>query len=244
MSVSADIPLDRLPGFRRRFRITPAPGSVRAEVEDDFHCMSVTVHHDGVTATRIEPVMARAPWTTCPGAVEQAQRTFAGVALAAFPARGDKSANCTHLYDLALLAAAHAFDRVPLIYDLLVSDPVDGERRAELRRDGRPVLAWTERRFQITEPAELAGLRLDQLRSWIDSLDPAGQEAARLLRWGNMLANGRTISLEQQSDATLMPPNCYTFQPQRRTEAKRVGVIRDFSRGSAQPLEEPEAVPQ
>ena len=226
------------PGFRRRFRITPAAGRVQSEVEDDYHCMSVIVHHDGAVATRVEAVMRRAPWTTCPGAPEQLEQTFSGVALDTFAARGQKQVNCTHLHDLALLAAGHAFDQAPLVYDILVSDPVDGKRRAELRCGGATILGWTEAGMRIVEPAELRGLNLGELRPWIESLDPQRQEAARLLRWANILANGRMIPLEQQSDAGRMPPNCYTFQPHRAVQAKRVGVIRDFSDGAAQPLAE------
>lgn len=200
--------------------------------------MSVTVHHDGKTATSIEPVLMRAPWTTCPGAVAQLERSFTGIELAAFASRGEKQINCTHLHDLAVLAAAHAWDREPLSYDILISDPVEDRRRAELRRNGVPILGWTESGFRILEPEELAGVTLDRMRPWIDTLDPERQEAARLLRWGNMIANGRTIPLGKQSDATRMPPNCYTFQPHRAIVAKRVGLIRDFSDGSAEPLEE------
>jgi hypothetical protein len=228
--------LDLQPGFRRRFRLTPANGIVQAEVEDDFHCMSVVIRHDGVSATGVEADMRRAPWTTCPGAPDQLQQTFAGVALASFGERGEKQANCTHLYDLALLASVHAFDDAPTVYDIFVSDPVDGVRRAEIWRNGETVLRWTECRFLITEPEAAAGIRLDKLRPWIASLAPELQEPARLLQWGNMLANGRVIPLADQSDAMKMPPNCFTFQPQRAVVAKRVGVIRDFSQGQ-QPLD-------
>lgn len=62
------------------------------------------------------------------------------------------------------------------------------------------------------------------------------REAARLLRWGNMLANGRTIPLSDQSDATKMPPNCYTFQPERAQVAQRVGDIKNFGPGGEEPL--------
>lgn len=226
-----------LPGFWRRFRVTPGAGRVRSEVEDDYHCMRVTVHHDGVTATRIEAELLRAPWTTCPGAPAQLVQTFTGVALADFAARGDKPGNCTHLHDLALLAAAHAFDTQPLVYDAQIADPVDGLRRAELRRDGRTLLAWTEMAFRIVAPAELAGITLDKLRPWIEAQDVQTQEAARLLRWANMIANGRLIPIEKQSDATRMPSTCYTFQPERKTIARRVGVIRDFRKEQAQPLD-------
>jgi len=235
--------LDQQPGFRRRFRLTPEQRKVQAEVEDDFHCMSVIVRHDGEKALQIEPDMRRVPWTTCPGAIEQLRQTFAGTALALFAERGEKQSNCTHLHDLALLAVAHAFDSAPTVYDILVSDPIDSRRYAEIRRDGERVLGWTESQFHIVEPETAAGIRLDKLRSWISKLAPELQEPARLLQWGNILANGRAIPLEKQSDATKMPPNCYTFQPERAVVAKRVGLIRDFSNTAAQPLDKfaPEA---
>jgi len=93
-------PIDTLPGFRRRFIVTPAADRVSSEVEDDYH----------------------------------------------FAARGDKRANCTHLH-------------------------------------------------------------------------------------------------ERQSDSSRLPVgNCYTFQPERITAARRVGMIRDFSQGP-RPLEEHRPAP-
>lgn len=230
------IDVEQQPGFRRRFRLTPTQQAVQAEVEDDFHCMSVIVRHDGERATQVEPDLRRAPWTTCPGAVEKLQQTFTGVALASFPERGEKQTNCTHLHDLATLAAAHAFDVEATVYDIFVSDPVGGMRHAEIRRNGKTLLEWTEAQFHLVEPKVAAGVRLDKLKAWIVNLAPELQEPAKLLQWGNMLANGRTIPLEKQSDATIMPPNCYTFQPERKMIAKRIGVIRDFSQGSDTPL--------
>jgi hypothetical protein len=235
--------IDELPGFRRRFIVTPEPDRVRCEVEDDYHCMGVTIRHDGRVATHVEAVMQRAPWTTCPGAIARLEQTFTGVPLEGFAARGEKQANCTHLHDLAVLAAAHASDSSPLVYDILVSDPVDGRRQAELRRNGTTVLRWVHVEGRIVEPAELAGIALDKMRPWIDSLDPPRQEAARVLRWGTILAHGRTIPWERQSDASRLPiGNCYTFQPERYNAAKRIGAIRDFSQGP-QPLAEHRPAP-
>jgi hypothetical protein len=230
-------PIDQLPGFRRRLRITPRAGSVCSELEDDYHRMSVTLTHDGRAVTLIEPVMERVPWTTCPGAADQLQRTFTGVALADFAARGEKRENCTHLHDLAILAAAHAFDGEPLVYDILVSDPIDERRRAELRRNGATVLAWSDEKNRIVEPQELAGVALDKLRAWIDTLPRERREAARLLQWGAIIANGRRRSLDQHSDASAMGiGRCYTFQAHRVAAAKRLGDIRDFSQGTTQLL--------
>jgi len=235
--VVTSVPVSSIPGFRRRFRITPEADRICCEVEDDFHCMSVTVYHDGERASRVEPQMRRVPWTTCPGAVEELDKVFAGAALKEFPKQGAKQSNCTHLYDLALLAAAHAHDDADSVIDILVSDPEDDRRRAELHCNGETILSWVESAFTIVEPEGLAGESLWDLRDWMAQQDAATQEAARLLRWGNMLANGRTIPLADQSDASKMPPNCYTFQPERAQVAQRVGEIKDFGPGGDVPLQ-------
>lgn len=228
--------LDDLPGFRRRFRIAPAAGAVSAAVEDDFHCMTVTLRHDGERIAGVEAQTIRAPWTTCPGAERVLEETFAGTPLAEAARRGLKQANCTHLYDLAVLAAGHAGDEAETRYEVLVGDPVDGSGIAEIRCNGVPVLRWTIAGLDLAGPAELAGRNLMQLRDWIDALDPAMREAAKILQWACLIAHGRQIPLAHQSDATRMPPNCYTFQPAMARQAVRVGEIVDFSRGEREPL--------
>ncbi|MBB6253331.1 hypothetical protein FHS74_003900 [Nitrospirillum iridis] len=222
-----------LPGFRRRFIVRPLPGRVESDVEDDYHCMGIILHHAHGVATRVEATMRRVPWTTCPGAAAVIQRTFTGVALAGFVQRGEKLSNCTHLFDLALLAAAHAYDDAPTVYDILVSDPVDDVVQAELRLGGRAVMAWTLSRGAFTAPDALAGMRLDQIGPWISGLGPAEREWARLLRWGTMLAHGRVVAFEKRTDKSRLPlGQCYTFQPETVPEARYVtGTTRDFNSG-------------
>jgi hypothetical protein len=229
--------LDTQPGFRRRFLVTPTPGQVRADLEDDYHCMSVTIIHENGVATAIQPAMHRAPWDTCPGAEAVLKQTFTGVKLTDFAVRGAKKSNCTHLHDLATLAAAHATDTTPLVYDVLTSDPEAGENRTELRRNGKTLHEWTLANGTIVAPADIAGMTLLTIQPFLERLDDAGREAVRILRWGTMIANGRTLPVEDQSDARQMPPNCYTFQPDIAARAERVGVIRDFSTGAAKPLD-------
>ena len=232
--------IDDLPGYRRRLRVTPSGGRVLAELEDDYHCMAVTIHHDGHAATAVHPVMERAPWSICPGAVAVLEQTFVGIALENFATRGDKRANCTHLHDLAVLAAAHAFDNAPTVFDILVSDPIDGRSAAELRRNDTTVLDWVLVKGRITAPALLAGVDLDNMRDWIESLDPETREAAKLLRWGTMVAHGRTLPADWASSGSgnmASRSRCFTFQPHKAGSAKHVGAIRDFSRGTARPLE-------
>jgi hypothetical protein len=47
------IRIDDLPGYRRRLRVTPSDGSVRSELEDGYHCMAVTIQHDGRVARSV-----------------------------------------------------------------------------------------------------------------------------------------------------------------------------------------------
>lgn len=230
-------PVDALPGYRRRFRVTPGAGWVRTELEDDYHCMAVTLRHRSGVVTAVEAEMDRAPWTTCPGAPAQLQKTFEGATLEGVARRGEKSQNCTHLYDLAQLAAAHAGDAASRVYDILASDPVDGGRLIELRRDGKTVLRWREENGRLVEPPAAAGATLLNMRAYLESLPAAEQEEARLLRWGAIVAHGRSIPMADQSDAKRMPPNCFTFQPDRAARAVRVGEIREFSHGGAEPLD-------
>ncbi|MCG8535858.1 MAG: DUF2889 domain-containing protein [Pseudomonadales bacterium] len=226
-------------GFWRRVRITPGVNVVQAELEDDFHCMSVVLSHNGTQIEQVSADMRRAPWTTCPGAKEVLLQTFTGVPLSGVGGVAkQKKHNCTHLFDLVSWAAKHAQDTEQTIYDVLVSDPKQQRRKAEIRVNGEAVLSWVESGFAIVEPQEIKGTRIDALRPWIESLNEALKEPAKILQWGNMLANGRTIPLEQQSDAKKMPPSCYTFQPDRAVLAKRVGEIRDFSQRTDQPLDE------
>lgn len=229
--------LDDLPGYRRRIYVEPGQGSVTAMLEDDMHCMAVTLRHDGVTVQAIEPIMERAPWNTCPGAPAKLVETFAGQLLADVTARREKKQNCTHLHDLAVLAAAHAKDGKALTYDILVSDPVKGQRILEIRRDGETLWQCIERDGILAEPPEIAGLTLLSLREWISTLTGMRQEAARLLQWAGLVAHGRTLPAEQQANASELPPNCYTLQPERASDAVRLGEVCDFSTGLRMPLD-------
>ncbi len=223
-------------GFRRRWIITPSPNSVSAALEDDIHCMAVTLEHDGAIISAVHAAMDRWPWTTCPGAVDVIRETFTGVGLAEAAKRGAKQANCTHLYDLALLAAAHAVDEGPTHYDAYVADPAGGKVVAEIFGRGQSLLKWSLVDDVITAPAEIAGTSLFALKSWIATLLPEMQEAARLLQWATLIAHGRSIPMERQSDATRMPPNCFTFQPERAKIAARIGRVYDFSGDASEPL--------
>lgn len=229
---------DSPPAFHRHVLVTPGDGWVSAWVEDDYHHMGVTLRHDGESIDRIEADMVRAPWSTCPGAVHQLTATFAGVRLDDVATRGEKQANCTHLHDMAVLAAAHARNLALTRYEITVTDATSGVRLCEITRDGALALRFVERDTLIEEPAEARGKTLFQLGEWIASLDEQTREAARLLRWAAIIAHGRSIPMERQSDATRMPSNCFTFQPGRKERAQRVGAVMDFSTSARRPLDD------
>lgn len=227
-----------LPGYRRRILIEPRPAAVAAMLEDDIHCLAVILRHDGDRVLSVEPDTARMPWTTCPGAAAKLVETFEGQLLTDVTARREKKQNCTHLHDLAVLAAAHAHDRDALEYRISASDPVAGKRVLELdASDGRH-MRWEEQDGLITLPESAAGQHLMALRDWIAALPQAEQEPARVLQWASLVAHGRTMPLDEQSNAAALPPNCYTFQPERAIHADRVGARFDFSEGGREPLGE------
>lgn len=228
---------DRTPGYRRRLRVEAAEGAVVAQLEDDYHCMSVTLEHDGDRVTDVIADMNRAPWTTCPGAPAVLVETFKGLPLADVTARREKQANCTHLHDLAVLGAAHAQERGGFTYAIFASDPVGDERILEIRRDDVPVMLWVERDGVLVSPDAIRGRTLMTLRDWIAELPEAEREAARLLQWASIVAHGRSLPWERLYLAENMPPNCYGFQPERVATATRVGKIIDFSAAGAAPLE-------
>lgn len=226
-----------LPGFRRRIRVEAGARAVVALLEDDYHCMAVTLEHEAGVVRAVIPVMYREPWTTCPGAIAQLRETFAGRPLAEVTARADKQRNCTHLHDLAVLAASHADRAGGFAYDVRVSDPADGRRLLEIRRDDVPLMCWVEQDGVLVSPDSAAGRTLFTLRGWIAGLPGVLREPARLLQWAGIVAHGRSMERARLGSAVGMPPNCYTFQPERVASARRIGKIVDFSAGDAAPLD-------
>lgn len=228
--------------YRRRIRITASRTArhVTAELEDDFHHFRVTVEHDGARVTGVRGEGVRYPWSTRPFAAAQLE-PLVGMSLSTrSTAVGDIVSardNCTHMFDLAGLAVAHAArggDRRE--YDVAVSDPVDHRRRATLDRDGGRLLAWLVDNHTILEPAPFGGQALrGGFLTWAEAtLEPDPAEAAIVLRRACHIAHGRIQDLDVYDDAgpllPVMSGACFTFQPERAPQARRMkGTIRDFT---------------
>ncbi|MEJ6010030.1 hypothetical protein [Novosphingobium aquae] len=227
------MPDANLPGFRRRFLITPSSRAVTAALEDDIHRMAVTLHHDGESVTRVEAEMARHPWDLCPGAVAKVEADFAGRPLAPSAGSVDKKANCTHLFDLAELALRHAGDAAQTLYEMQVSDPEDGRVTAVLRRDGQERLHWHLQDDRMLAPHLAQGLPLIGLRPWIATLAGDERHEARMLQWASLVAHGRQIPWEIQKGLRALPASCFASQPGRHEKCQRIGERIDFSKPGA-----------
>ncbi|MES2898995.1 MAG: DUF2889 domain-containing protein [Pseudomonadota bacterium] len=212
---------------------------VSAAVEDDFHHFALRVTHDGTEVTGLEATALRNPWASCPSASAQLQQ-LVGTRLDAGGNGIDHFQQCTHQYDLALMALAQALRGGRRDYLARVSDPVDGRGKATLERDGQPLMAWSLDVSTIVAGTHLVGANLRKLD--IDSIDDAETaEAVKLLRRSVMVAGGRGHNFDQYASLAVfagrMTGACFAFQAHRLDEGLRVrGSVRDFSGGSTTPL--------
>lgn len=229
--------------YRRRIRLrTLDAATTDAELEDDFHRFGVTVHHDGAHVVGIEARAGRAPWTTCPAAGAQLDLLL-GMDLdprcTAVAAVTDPKRQCTHQFDLAGLAVAHATRPAGTrTYDVEIpAAGDDGLRVVTLHRDGELLHTWTLGwGVGLLEPAPFtdAPWRGGFIR-WADAtFGPEEAEAAIVLRRACDIGMGRGMDLEGYRTAAeladLMTGVCFTMQPDVMPVAIReIGAIRDFS---------------
>jgi hypothetical protein len=237
--------------FRRRIRLRNSPGTVTGELEDCAHGFRVRIEHDEqqVTAVQGEPI--RVPMTTCPGAV-QPLRALEGIPLDSSTMhilkRVNIRANCTHLYDLSLLAISHARrDEEQRLYDVAVDDqPGDGNpAAAEVYRDGELVHRWLTRDSRIIEPQELAGNTVMQgFTFWANRrFEGDANEAAFVLQKGLFVAAARVLDMEKvngdpATSHSFMQGACYSYSSPQVEKALRYGHnVRDFTDTPEQLLE-------
>lgn len=224
----------------RRIRLTGRKNEVLVEMEDVAHGMRCVVEHDGAHVTALHSEFRRIPMTTCAGAGEALQSIVGvsvGIDFSTFFAGGRARQNCTHMFDLAWLGAAHAV-RGECVRDYLMEMPDDSAeaRATTLRRDGEVVLRWRLERSTILDPDPFSGRHLFRgFTSWaVQHFEGDELEALLVLQKGCFVAQSRRYDLpggfltetEQQRNAGL----CYGFDPKRIAVAVRLdGSRRDFA---------------
>jgi hypothetical protein len=232
--------------------VVAQPTVVEAGLEDDFHHFSVRLVHDGAAVTSVDAHAHRWPWTTCPDAAGPLH-ALEGMELSprclAVGAVADAKQNCTHMFDLAGLAVAHAARGGPVgtcrQYDVEIPAAAQAGAPTQVRcsRDGALVHDWTleGRRCVSPEPFASAPWRGGFLRWADETFDPDEAESAIVLRRACDIGMGRGMDLDAVDRAQEMEPMmagvCYTMQPaQIRVALRNKGTIRDFDTAEEQLL--------
>lgn len=218
------------------------PGTVRVDVEDDAHRFGVRIWHDGKCVTSIHGFALRTPWTLCTGSVAVLDR-LVGMPLSPSPSAAyayvRANEQCTHLFDAAALAVAHAKRGTPLReYDVDVP-VVDAStpRIITVRRNGERVMNWVVgARTQILGPGIFVGKDIRSVLSWADGElgNPDDVEAVFVLRRAWLVSGCRNIDMDACTVASMVPRArmgaCHVYQPGVAGRADRNGVVTlDFT---------------
>jgi hypothetical protein len=225
------------PGFHRRIVLQPGTGWIGGALEDDMHRFHLRIDHAEGRVTAVGARAVRHPWSGCPGATQFIAGELTGAPLAEV-AKRDAFQHCTHLFDLAILAAAHASDTAPIRFDMRVADRVEGRTTAVLEQDGVERLRW-----QLDGTA-IAGTDRDlrKLSKWKHDLTAQEAEWATLLRRAIYVSGARQYQPPANNPTAAESPErmgvCFNYQlPQAETSRRMPDWHRDFSESGREPLE-------
>jgi hypothetical protein len=237
------------PGLWRRIAIHPAPGVIVGGLEDDVHRFTLRLAHEDGVVTGAEAHATRFPWSTCPGAAPFIAEQLVGRTLAEVAAL-DAYAHCTHLYELAVLCAAHAGDAAPVVFDLKVGDRPTSEDRAVamLEENGAEVLRWDMLGTLLEGPGAWTGRDLRKLSTWKRDLSPEVAERAMMLRRAVQVSGARRqpeVFGVRAGERSERMGACFTYQMPRANDAEHSKDWRiDWSATTHGPLQdfEPDAL--
>ncbi len=227
--------------YRRRILMRGLPGCVIAELEDCFHGFRVTIEHDGSTVSNIVGEALRTPMNTCEGAMAPINAligTPLNTTNSAFSSIANPRSNCTHLYDLTVMAIGHACrGEIDWQYDIIIKDENNGVIDAQVLRNDELIHHWQVSEGYIQKPGEVAGKpALKGFSKWAggeyegDDFEAAlalhkGYFVAVALRWDMSAMEGRKVT-----DYSPKLGVCYTYSQGVVEGAYRNrGAIRDFS---------------
>lgn len=235
------------PGFWRRIRLYPGPysstgaGWIGGALEDDMHHFRLRLDHDGTRITRAAGAALRHPWSGCSGAPAHLAQRFIGRTLAEVAAE-DPTQHCTHLFDLAILCAAHVNDRRPSCFDMTVADRVTGRTTAIIVVDGEEALHLPLEGTIVGGDGIMAGRDLRQLSRWKDDYSAREVELVTLLRRAIFVSGVRGFKMPEDTLHAINSPGrmgvCFNYQlPQAETSTRSPDWHTDFSLSGRVPLE-------
>jgi hypothetical protein len=229
--------LSAAPSLNRTIRIASGEGVVRAALEDDFHHFLVEIEHRDGVVTAARSKSPRFPYSLCPAAGDRlAALVGASIhdRIVQVQAHADARYQCTHQYELAVLAVSAAGRGVGArVYRAVVADRDAQPQTAMLERDGEVVLRWTLSDYAVAAPAPYAGVALGAgFSAWVSrTLDEAEAEAALVLRRAVFISSGRGMAarLDAMAHASIRG-GCWVQQPERARDALRQrGSTLDFA---------------
>jgi hypothetical protein len=225
--------------YRRHIRLDAHGRQVAGELADDAQHFRVRLRHDGTRVIAVDGEAVRHPWSTCAEARENL-RDLEGMPLSRrCTAVGDVSnarQHCTHWFDLAGLAVAHAASaRASREYRCAVWGAPDEVTTATLERDGEPLLEWRLDGMTIHGASPFDGRSLKgAFQSWAEAELPADlAEAAIVLRRAAYISPVRFYDLdryERPGDVTPIAGQCFTYTDGIAQRAERqIGSLRDYT---------------
>jgi hypothetical protein len=232
-----DIAVDRI--YRRHIRLDAHGRQVVGELADDAQHFRVRLRHDGARVVSLDGEAVRHPWSTCAEAREPL-RDLEGMPLSRRCTAVGEVANarhhCTHWFDLAGLAVAHAAAaRASREYRCAVWGAPDAIVDATLERDGEPLLHWRLDGMTIHAAPPFNGRSLKgAFQSWAEAeLEADLAEAAIVLRRASYISPVRFFDLdryERPGDVTPIGGQCFTYTDGNAQRAQRQrGSKRDYT---------------
>jgi hypothetical protein len=225
--------------YRRHIRLDAHGRQVVGELADDAQHFRVRLRHDGTRVISLDGEAVRHPWSTCAEAREPL-RDLEGMRLSRrCTAVGEVSnarQHCTHWFDLAGLAVAHAAAaRASREYRCAVWGAPGEVTTATLERDGEPLLVWRLEGMTIRGAAPFDGRTLKgEFLAWAEAeLEPDLAEAAIVLRRASYIAPVRFYDLDRFDSpgaVHTVAGQCFTYTDGVAQRAQRQrGSKRDYT---------------
>ena len=226
--------------FRRRIGLRHEGNAIIGELEDHFHGFRCRLSHDGEVVTKVEGDGPRIPLSTCGGAIKPLQ-ALVGTPLSRGAAEINQLINarsqCTHWFDLAILAIGHSLHEEDRIFDMVIEDETDTPAIATVCINGKLIHRWTISMFSLKTPEQFADKPLWKgFAAWAgDAFDGDEEEAAFALQKAYFVAQSRRFDVSRVEGMPVgeddpMIGNCYSYSDGIYQSATRnLGNRRDFS---------------
>lgn len=216
--------------FFRRVIFDVTSTECRVAMEDEHHYFILQLGHDGERITSVASTARRTPWTLCPEAERQLQ-TFVGQPLRQRIAINlpdiDSKQQCTHQYDLLMVALSQALRPGRREYVAKVRGAMHEYRHAELWLDEEKLLDWRLRGTVIDSQDQCNQQDLRSIMPWADEhLEDQMLEALFVQRRAVMVAASKGFNLDLIPNAGVAmrarAGACFVFQPERAEQAVRI----------------------